>query len=509
MYRRHTLFSSESVEQIFQSSADFGRKAQCPITRSGDLLSNVWLQVTLPSLNDFYWGTLQTATATKPAVLTARWTSSSTARATFAPPTQELAPTPEATTAYRAILSPANLNSETSFSVPAGQTYVDIDGLVPGTTYTVSIRRDQIENDVVTNAPSEEETDVHVSDPLNIDSLRWTNSIGHALLRHVELEIGGVKIDRHESDFMDIMSELSMPEEKRAGFEDMIGKYPAYDLYDNSFAEGRTLYIPLQFFFCKTPALAIPIVSIVYHNVVLNFEFRSYIELVRSTAQFTTLSHVTTGGAPSMDCRLYATFVLLDTQERTRFSTQPGEYLVEQCQFLGDKPIIVDANNPNLNIKAEMNFSHPVKEIIWVYNYANTYNANITTEEYPVYGNDYFNYNLPDSNEDPFVDGKIQINGHDRTQSMPAKYWRCVQPYQHHTRIPSKKIFLLSFALQAESPQPSGTCNFSRVDTSHLVLNLNPSMLSTATKGRLRIFATSFNLFRVAQGLSGLAFAGS
>lgn len=504
VYKRHTHFSSESSQQIFQSSADFGKKAQCPITKSGDLVSKAWLQVTLPPLSDYQFGTPQVPTTTVPAIKTARWVTRSKARISIEPPTQSMAEVEGSTIRYRATLDPPSGINQVYFYSDPGSTTIDIPYLEYETNYTVTVRREQVLNDVVQNSGSE-------SASMPIDSLRWTNAVGHALLKSCELEIGGVKIDTHESDFMDIWSELTLPEEKKQGFYDMIGKYEDYDLYANSFDEERTLFIPLNFFFCKTPGLAIPLVSLAYHNVVLNFEFRDYTELIRSTTPITTLSHVSTGLPPSMDVKLYANFILLDTEERRRFASMPHEYLIEQCQNLGDRPIIVDANNPNLNIKAEINFSHPVKEILWVYNYANSYNSNISTSEYSTLGNDYFNYDLPGdlSTQDPIVDAKIQLNGHDRTVSMPAKYYRLVQPYQHHTRISNKKIYTYSFALHPEDVTPSGTCNFSRVDSAHLVLNLNPAMQTEATKGRLRIFGNSFNVFRVAQGMGGLAFTGS
>jgi Large eukaryotic DNA virus major capsid protein/Major capsid protein N-terminus len=504
VYRRHTHFAMQSVEQIFQSTADFGKKAPCPISKSGDLLNTVWLQITLPALSDYRFDTAQTPTATMPAIVSARWASSTTATVTVAPPTDSFVELEGSVERYCVTLDPGNGSNVTAFYSATGGTTVTITGLDSTVAYTVTAKREQVLNDAVQDSSDE-------SEAMTIESLRWTDSIGHALMEYVELDVGGVRIDRHESDFMDILGELSTPEEKKSGFETMIGKYPDYDLYDNSFQESRTMYVPLQFSFCKSPGMSIPLVSLAYHNVTLTFKFRDYTELVRSTASVTSLTHMTTGAAPSMTVRLYASFVLLDTTERRRFTSVPHDYLIEQCQFLGDKPVLVDANNPNLNKKIDMNFSHPVKEIIWVYNYSNTYNSNISSSQYSTLGNDYFNYDLPGAyaGEDPIVDAKLQLNGHDRTDARPAKYFRLVQPYQHHTRIPNKKIYTFSYALHPEDFQPSGTCNYSRVDTAHLVLNMNPAMLTDATKGRIRLFAINYNVFKVVSGMGGLSFSGA
>jgi len=503
VYKRATMFSQEALQQTFAGTADFGRKCTCPISRTGDLVSHVWMQITLPALTDFRYAAAQTATATVPAIQTARWTGSTTASVVITAPTATLAAQSGYAVRYAATVTAAGGASTVFYS--DGLT-IPITGLSAGTQYSVTVRREQ----TTVGGAHYSGSPYAQSASMDIESVRWCNSVGHAIIKAVELEIGGMRIDRHVSEYLDILSELTMPEEKKAGFETMIGKYPDWDVYDNSFQEARTLYVPLQFTFNKNPGLSIPLVSLQFHDVKLNFEFREYTELIRATTSVTSLTHLSTGAMPSMDCQLYATFTYLDLEERRRFSQAPAEILIEQCQFLGDTPIIIDAVNPNVNRKISINFSHPVKELIWVYNYADTFNSNIPASQYSTGGNDYFNCSLPApyQDEDPVADALVQLNGHNRFPSRPGSYFRLVQPYQHHTRIPSKNIYTYSFALNAEDTNPSGTCNFSRCDTAHLIVNLNPRMVTAATKGRIRVFANSFNVMRVASGLAGLVFAG-
>lgn len=491
IYKRHSLYASEAISQTFQGTADFGRKCVCPLTKQGDLVTTVWLQVKLPDLSEYQYDTPQVPTSTIPAILSARYTSSTTALVKVIPSTDGLS------SRYIATVTRDD-DATVEFEGDEDSTSIPITGLDTSRTYTVTVRR------VRSNGSEGAE-----SESMQIVSLRWCNNVGFALIRSVELSIGGSLIDRHLGEYMDIMSELTMSEEKRAGFETMIGKYPSWDLYDNSFSGSRTLYIPLQFAFNRSPGLAIPIISLVFHDVVLNFDFRDYSELIKSDVPISSLTNER-GATPTMDCQLWATFIFLDVAERRRYSTQPHEQLIEQVQYLGDAPIIIDSDEPNLTRKINLNFSHPVKEIIFVYNPRKSYNLGMSPSQYSVQGNDYFNYDLisPHEEEDPIASAHIQVDGHNRFSPRPGSYFRLCVPYMHHTRIPTKKIYSYSFALAPEDlHQPSGSINYSRISTSQLVLALNEKMVSSSFNGRIRVFATNFQVLRIASGMAGLAFA--
>lgn len=491
VYRRCTPFAICSELQNFQGTADFGRKVVCPISRQGDIVGSVWLQIALPDLAQYTYDTPQTAHSAVPAILSARWTSSTSATVTLIPSSDG------ADDHYVITATPG---SGAVVTATGSTTSVLVTGLTKSKSYTVTAHRVTGGN----SAGAESES-------MPIVSIRWANSIGHALLNAVELQIGGSRITRMPSEYMDILSELSLKEEKREGFETMIGKYANYDLYDNSFGGSRTLYVPLQFSFCRNVGLGIPLISLQYMDTTLNFEFREYNECIRSNVAISQLVNAR-GLPPSMGVQTYATFYYLDVAERRRFSSQPHEYLVEDLQTLGDTPIIFDNEDPNLGRKITTNFSHPVKELIFTYTAAARYNANIAESQYPVQGNDYFNYDLPAPYGaiDPVKTAKIQLQGQDRNSERPGAYYRLVQPYAHHTRIPAKKVYTYSYALNPEEIQPSGSCNYSRVDTSHLVVTFADECASgTNCNGRLQIYAVSYNILRIVSGQGGLAFSGA
>ena len=100
----------------------------------------------------------------------------------------------------------------------------------------------------------------------------------------------------------------------------------------------------------------------------------------------------------------------------------------------------------------------------------------------------------------------IQINGQNRIPQRGSDYFRYTQPYQHHTNVPDSPIYLYSFSLNPEEHQPSGTCNFSKLDEAQLQLYLSKNTGITRTL-KLLVFMINYNVFRVTGGMGGLAFA--
>jgi len=373
VYRRHTNFAMESIEQTFNGNPELGNRVTCTISRNGDLVTNMWLE--------------------------------------------------------------AKFN------------------------------------------------------PLQSDGLTaWTpvNSLGHALIEFVELEIGGQRIDKHYGEWMEIWSELTLPEEKRAGFKEMIARR---DAGTSNAPESDKVYVPFQFFFCRNPGLALPLIALQYHEVKINIKFRSGSELS------------TTSGEPlkfNGNPRLFVDYVYLDTDERRMFAQSQHEYLIEQLQHTG--PESTKDNNHRLN------FNHPVKELVWVsrmkdaqpmdFAGSSTVDAAASFDADQAWSN---------SGSEAFDTAKLQLNGHDRFTEREAGYFRLVQPYQHHTRVPQKYVYLYSFALNPESHQPSGTCNFSRLD--NVTLSLNGLKTNVGDDGQLLVYAVSNNILRIMSGMGGLAYS--
>jgi hypothetical protein len=103
--------------------------------------------------------------------------------------------------------------------------------------------------------------------------------------------------------------------------------------------------------------------------------------------------------------------------------------------------------------------------------------------------------------ENPVVTAKLQLNGQDRFSEREGSYFDVVQPYQHHTRAPDCGINLYSFALRPEEHQPSGSCNFSRIDNAVLQLVLSSPTVSGTATAKVRVYAVNYNVLRVMSGI--------
>ena len=249
-------------------------------------------------------------------------------------------------------------------------------------------------------------------------------------------------------------------------------------------------------------------IALQYHEVKLNLTLRAIADLVNVTVSPTA--------AVSLGCKLYVDYVYLDTDERRRFAQVSHEYLIEQVQFTGTETIASGSSNKNITL----NFNHPVKELIW----AHTTTAHATAGP-SANGSRWFNYSGQNTaGVDSFQTGLLQLNGHDRFSVRYSDYFRKVQNYEHHTRVPRvggdlagtqadattsafrQFIYSYSFALSPEEHQPSGTCNFSRIDNAVLQLTYNSS-IETAAALNLNIYAVNYNVLRIMSGMGGLAYS--
>jgi len=345
-------------------------------------------------------------------------------------------------------------------------------------------------------------------------------NVGQKLLKTVELEIGGQRIDKHYSEWLYIWNELSLPYGKREGYYKMIGanvencctKLPATKSYE--------LYVPLEFWFCRNVGLALPLIALQYHEVKINIEYESVSNLRDVSVKNYCIENDVANGVVKNDTyetssssltledpTLWVDYIFLDTDERRRFAQLSHEYLIEQLQFTGTDTITSSGSNPDSMKSLRMNFNHPCKELVWAIKSSTDANKvywnNFSTAEkdFDVDDNSTFNNYVVSKN--PVMQAKIMLNGNDRFATRQGEYFSLVQPYQHHENTPDmyhKGINVYSFALKPEEHQPSGTLNMSRIDTAVL-------SLSSRITGTIHIFAVNYNVLRILSGMGGLAYS--
>ena len=322
---------------------------------------------------------------------------------------------------------------------------------------------------------------------------------GFDAIDYVEVEVGGQVIDKHYGAWMKIWCDLTHGADKKAMLNAMLCNGKDCGCGGAAGAEGTLQTIPLQFWFCRNPGLALPLIALQYHEVKLNIKFCG----------------ITAGASAEVWCD----YIFLDTDERRRFAQVSHEYLIEQVQY---------NNGADINSAVNLRFNHPVKELVWqaVVPGTGCCGAAASTAD--------------------ICDVVLQLNGHDRFRKRSGEYFSVTQRYEHHTGAAStvdvaatiaaaivspndggaalvaalaaagaKKtnecvdagtVYCYSFALKPEEHQPSGTCNFSRIDNAVMQVSLTSST-PAATAKKLDVYAVNYNVLRIMSGMGGLAYS--
>jgi hypothetical protein len=210
---------------------------------------------------------------------------------------------------------------------------------------------------------------------------------GSAIVDIVELEIGGQKIDKHYAEWNNVWNELSTQDSKAIALKAMQGDIGT-SVATATQGSNNLTQIPLNFWFCRNPGLALPLIALQYHEVKLKFTWKGV---------------GTVGVATSP--KVWCDYIYLDTDERRRFAQVSHEYLIEQIQKESHTISASGAKDYKLN------FNHPVKELIWTYDV-----------------------------DELLTDGKLVLNGHDRFAAQKEEYFTQRQPYDHHTAVPNQNL---------------------------------------------------------------------
>ena len=343
-----------------------------------------------------------------------------------------------------------------------------------------------------------------LTDSVTGKPVSYTNAIGHALIQEITLEIGEQEIDKQTGEWMEIWSNHTVTQDKLQAWNNMIGKTTGASQGNTSSDSVNMygplyLYVPLRFWFCKNPGLALPLIALQYHPVRINIILRPLQNLfVLTTGKVPCDTTVTSASITSM--RMYGDFVHLDVEERRRFVANSHEYLIEQVQYTPSQSIDQTATT----VQIPMEFNHPIKELFWVVQREASANVNQP-----------FNYtNLTVGElssqvgyQNLITTALLRLDGYDRFDIRNADYFRLVQPYQHHTVIPANDfIYSYSFALRPEDSQPTGSMNASRIDTIVLQLEMNTTVVPARGPASVRIYALNHNVLRITEGFGGILF---
>jgi len=384
-------------------------------------------------------------------------------------------------------------------------------------------------------------------------TISYVNSLGHALIDYVELRIGGNLIDKHYGEWLEIWNQLTMTEAQSFAYQDMLSKYSSF----TTVASATSVYVPLQFWFCRNIGLSLPLVALQYHDVELSIKFNPFSRVhtfgpfnyYTASQSGTTITKTSGPDFASADVATGniaywadGSSTLLTDGAATTTTTLTGvvsNTVSSQEMYIGttntasqtyemtDVRLYVDyifLDTYERKKFAQMKHTYLFEQI--QYNEAVSYSANATDKKFdldfnlPVKSiywvsqldrysrdNDVFNFSDtmdPNSTKtDPITRAVLNVNGSERFEERGAKIFRIIQPLHHHTRVPNDFIYMYSFCLKPESHQPSGTMNFSKVDNVDLKLTFKSSIKS----GQVRVYAINYNLLHIQSGMGGIEFA--
>jgi hypothetical protein len=351
--------------------------------------------------------------------------------------------------------------------------------------------------DLVGDMYLELESDIAATATAEAGDCNW---VAERAISSVELSIGGQRIDKHYQKWWRLYSELYLDEAKKATWGKM-----------TTAADGSTVYLPLIFFFNRNPGLYLPLIALQYHEVRIDIDL---------AADFTTFLNASV-------FKVWANYVYLDTEERRRFAQKGHEYLIEQVQHTG-----TDTVDPSATKQVRLSYNHPVKELVWCFSNTaaksslwNFTAKNLVTEVAlesdqtadaldsncyvpisnlgtPMYATKLSTEAYTEENAGQLETFKLVLNGQDRFKEQKGKYFNQVQAYNHHSGCPAPGVYSYSFALKPEEHQPTGTCNFSRIDNAQVAVKM-----AAGTATSMHMFATNYNVLRIQSGMGGLAFS--
>ena len=380
--------------------------------------------------------------------------------------------------------------------------------------------------------------------------VNWTNNTGHAFINSIKFKIGGFTIEEHTDVALDVYNELTDHDEREhLGLNKHNAKRAYLSTGTGTELRELRLQVPLKFWFNRNIGLALPLCALSNSEVKVTCEFKDVTTLINTAGG--TVNN-TTVATTVQEVNLVSQYIILDSEEETKFKQSAHEYLIEQIQCIN--PIDISSST---EIKIE-NLKNPVKEVFWVFRHTiagteitptasnadalgNTHYSNNNDTSALLNGtrwtgrNDYFNYmyggeasaGAPNIIEatgkrtnrinsgigmyghvnaplEHFEELKIVVNNAERGFFRPATYYRTTMPLMIGHKVPKKHIYCYSFSLNPEEYQPSGTCDMTSADNFTLRFK---KAFGAAQQRKLHLFAINYNILRVIGGRGGLAFS--
>jgi hypothetical protein len=606
VYRRYTNFSVETVIQRFsQDNLDFGNTLTCTLEKNGDLLHKMYFAAELPSVqlavptintnnnptieelnfntadseytavDNFSTYNITLYRTVLPFLQPTNPNSLTQATLSIVDLVSTLDPSGSIANNFKQVILKYANNSVAPADVLYTNTFVPLI-LTTLSAYVLTVDPTTINLVTLFNQAIQSTINIHqeffcrrqtalqsqllATDTLTQGAIRqyakfaWVKRIGHMIFEYIEIEMGGQRIDRQYSDWINIWWELEHSTFQEENYMKMIGNVCELTTFSPCQKPSYLLTTPLQFWFCKFAGLALPLVSLSFYDVVFNVKLRNLTSCCFTDSNGIDLLDT----IHLLDTYFLVDYIYLDGDERRRFAQVTHEYLIEQVQRIEFRTFSKDTNN------FQVEFVNPCKEMVWVYqrddftvNDSGTnecqfynYTLNLSTEQPPCnccktnftqcqfsncvclsllpqylptnsVGNPVvittpFNYTNPATSTTQYTPGNpiststlfmqgYQMGGN-TLPNFEGNLTNYLFPWQFNTHTPADGVNIYSFATNPEQHQPSGSCNMGKIGSVNLVVQFVPDIQNSDINGTFVIYAITYNILRCMAGMAGVAF---
>lgn len=530
LYKRYTNFAMEFIELNLDGNKNFGEDISCEIPKNGDLIKDLILKISLPSVS-------LTKTDSNQELITQSYNDLVQAETLIKNFNNFINYIYESIIIANDGLNNVNenfdniyasiniyLDSNKDFLLHKNIVGDDINNNFNITSHLLNIynlNENQIikknklnlliqsyihkSNEILKNLQDDYSSKKTIYDnSLNNNyKFSWVNTLGWNIISEVELEIGGFIVDRTYNQYFYIWNQLFNTHFKKLDFNKLFSLSSSVYNYDNTSKSSFDIYVPIKLFFNKDYSLSLPIISIKHQTVILKFKINKLSKLIYTDYNVNDIQ----SKIKISNIKLLTNFIYLDNDERIKFANSNHEYLIEQNNYYQYR------NLKKNDISLELNFNHPTKYIIWTnqnesdinnYNLHNNYSAVLNydlTDSYP---------NITSSKNNTISLANLQLNGVDRSIPYDGNYYNYVIPYEHNLSSCNDGINLYSFSLNPNELQPSGSCNFSKLNKKFLKITLNDDFLDRLVDTDYiitNVFSVNYNILRFKKGMASLAFS--
>lgn len=316
---------------------------------------------------------------------------------------------------------------------------------------------------------------------------RWTNDVGHAMFEQIKLIIGNLEIDVLDDMLMHVEETLYTPTDKRT---DSLTLQSTSTAQLTNWAQGdRLLYVRLPFYWREHPGYYLPTVGMYLSKIELQVKFRKLDELVVANNNVYNVAAETAGIS---SFTVHGDLYLLSEAEQNYFADGSFFHVFTQHQHY--ETLIKQGSK---DAKVTFQLKHPCKELNIVFRSA----ANVSNKNY---------YNFSGEEPDPtpgdcFKGMYLQINQSDWMDAHDPLYFRIIENVMFHSVVPQKHIYTFSFALFPQLIDPTGTLNFSRLDSATLIMNFSAAL---SQDYEMHILTKNLNGLTIENGVTRLEFGG-